>query len=109
MSEEAAQRPEDDAPLDPGLLEILACPDCKAPIAQEGAWLVCQSPECAKRYPIRDGIPVLLEGRWEGSVFASDRILVKHDESYESREDYQTRTSEAEQGGNAPAGGEPAG
>ena len=60
MSEEAAQRPEDDAPLDPGLLEILACPDCKAPIAQEGAWLVCQSPECAKRYPIRDGIPVML-------------------------------------------------
>jgi uncharacterized protein len=60
VSEEAAQRPEDDAPLDPGLLEILACPDCKAPIAQEGVWLVCQSPECAKRYPIRDGIPVML-------------------------------------------------
>jgi cytochrome c-type biogenesis protein CcmE len=57
----------------------------------------------------RPGIPVVLEGRWEGSVFASDRILVKHDESYESREDYRTRTSEAEQGGDAPAGGEPAG
>ena len=57
----------------------------------------------------RPGIPVVLEGRWEGSEFASDRILVKHDESYESRDDYRTRTSEAEQGGDAPAGGEPAG
>jgi cytochrome c-type biogenesis protein CcmE len=57
----------------------------------------------------RPGIPVVLEGRWEGSEFASDRILVKHDESYESRDDYGTRTSEAEQGGDAPAAGEPAG
>jgi cytochrome c-type biogenesis protein CcmE len=57
----------------------------------------------------RPGIPVVLEGRWDGSEFASDRILVKHDESYESRDDYRTRTSEAEQGRDAPAGGEPAG
>lgn len=27
-------------------------------------------------------IPVVLEGRWRGTVFASDRILVKHSESY---------------------------
>jgi len=38
----------------------MACPDCKAPIAQQGAWLVCQSAACQKRYPIRDGIPVML-------------------------------------------------
>jgi uncharacterized protein YbaR (Trm112 family) len=52
--------PGDNTPLDPGLLEILACPDCKSPIAQDGAWLVCQSSRCGKRYPIRDGIPVML-------------------------------------------------
>jgi uncharacterized protein YbaR (Trm112 family) len=52
--------PGDDAPLDSGLLEILACPSCKSPIKQEGAWLVCQSEQCAKRYPIVDGIPVML-------------------------------------------------
>ncbi len=52
--------PADDAPLDPSLLDILACPDCKAPVAQAGAWLVCQREGCAKRYPIRDGIPVML-------------------------------------------------
>lgn len=49
----------------------------------------------------RPGIPVVLEGHWaEGSdVFESDRILVKHDEEYESREDYERRVGEAEQGG----------
>jgi uncharacterized protein YbaR (Trm112 family) len=52
--------PLDDTPLDPELLEILVCPDCKTTVVQEGAWLVCQNPDCAKRYPIRDGIPVML-------------------------------------------------
>jgi cytochrome c-type biogenesis protein CcmE len=30
----------------------------------------------------KPGIPVVLEGRFEGQHFASDRILVKHTESY---------------------------
>jgi cytochrome c-type biogenesis protein CcmE len=47
----------------------------------------------------RPGIPVVLEGRWSGEVFASDRMLIRHDESYESKDDYETRTSQAEQGG----------
>ncbi len=59
-AEESDSSRDDAAPLDPGLLEILCCPDCKAPVEQEGAWLVCQNPVCAKRYPIRDGIPVML-------------------------------------------------
>ena len=46
--------------LDPALLEILACPDCKAPLRLEEAAseLVCTS--CGLAYPVRDGIPVLL-------------------------------------------------
>jgi cytochrome c-type biogenesis protein CcmE len=28
------------------------------------------------------GIPVVLEGRWQGDVFASDRMLIKHNEVY---------------------------
>jgi cytochrome c-type biogenesis protein CcmE len=28
------------------------------------------------------GIPVVLEGRWAGETFASDRILVRHSEEY---------------------------
>ena len=30
------------------------------------------------------GLPVVLEGRWQGDVFASDRILVKHSEEYKA-------------------------
>jgi cytochrome c-type biogenesis protein CcmE len=49
----------------------------------------------------RPGIPVVVEGQWvDGTdVFAGDRILVKHDESYESQEDYEERIAEADQGG----------
>lgn len=46
--------------IDQKLLEILACPDCKGDIElwEEQQKLVCKS--CGKRYPIRDGIPVML-------------------------------------------------
>ena len=30
----------------------------------------------------RPGIPVVLEGRWQDAVFASDRIMVKHTSEY---------------------------
>ncbi|NPA05923.1 MAG: hypothetical protein GXO54_00775, partial [Chloroflexi bacterium] len=57
-------------PIPQDLLEILRCPAC----APEGkgeltlvhnTWLVCQ--DCDRKYPIREGIPVMLieEGdRW---------------------------------------------
>ena len=43
------------------LLDILACPACKAEIEYDEAAqkLVCTG-ECQRRYPIRDGIPVML-------------------------------------------------
>jgi len=44
--------------IDPALLEILACPACKTPVRLEGERLVCD--RCGRRYPIRDGIPVML-------------------------------------------------
>jgi cytochrome c-type biogenesis protein CcmE len=31
------------------------------------------------------GIPVVLEGRWAGANFASDRIMVKHSEQYKEK------------------------
>lgn len=48
--------------LDPSLLEILACPQCRSPLRAEetAAELVCTNPECGLAYPVRDGIPVLL-------------------------------------------------
>lgn len=47
--------------LEDKLLAILVCPLTRSPLVQEGGWLVAQRPEGAGlRYPIRDGIPVLL-------------------------------------------------
>ena len=46
--------------IDKELLAILACPACKAPVRQEGDRLLCTAPGCGLRYPIRDGIPVML-------------------------------------------------
>ena len=33
----------------------------------------------------KPGIPVVLEGRWQGDVYASDRILVKHTSEYREK------------------------
>ncbi|GAB4433239.1 MAG: hypothetical protein Kow0031_14800 [Anaerolineae bacterium] len=61
------------------LLEILRCPYCvSGPTRKEGddpgrlelvngVWLVCQEPDCGRKYPIKEDIPVMLieEGdRW---------------------------------------------
>ena len=48
----------DTPPIRPELLEILACPACKARVRLEGDKLVCES--CGRRYPIEDGIPIML-------------------------------------------------
>jgi len=45
-------------PIDPELLSILACPVDHAPVRDEETHLVCGS--CGLRYPVRDGIPVML-------------------------------------------------
>jgi uncharacterized protein len=46
--------------LDPALLEILVCPDCRAALAvdEDAGELVCTG--CGLAYPVRDDIPVLL-------------------------------------------------
>jgi uncharacterized protein YbaR (Trm112 family) len=46
--------------IDKELLDILACPACKGDIVydQKNEKLNCQ--KCGRRYPIRDGIPVML-------------------------------------------------
>ncbi|MDE2235225.1 MAG: Trm112 family protein [Gammaproteobacteria bacterium] len=47
--------------MDAKLLEILVCPLCKGPLLHRRAEmeLVCKADRLA--YPIRDGIPVMLE------------------------------------------------
>ena len=46
--------------IDKELLEIMACPQCKAAVKLEGEKIVCTNSGCGLRYPIRDGIPVML-------------------------------------------------
>ena len=47
-------------PVDAELLEILACPSCKAPVklVKNGTALKCD--QCYRVYPIKDDIPVML-------------------------------------------------
>lgn len=47
-------------PLNPDLLEILVCPECKVPVheVRDGAGLKC--PQCRRVYPVKDDIPVML-------------------------------------------------
>jgi uncharacterized protein YbaR (Trm112 family) len=46
--------------IDKELLDILACPACKHDVKLEGEKIVCQNPGCGLRYPIKDGIPIML-------------------------------------------------
>ncbi len=47
-------------PVDPALLEILVCPECKAPVrlVKNDTALKCE--KCRRVYPIKDDIPVML-------------------------------------------------
>jgi uncharacterized protein YbaR (Trm112 family) len=70
----AAQPSRRESPLDARLLDILACPVCKGPLRYERkeALLICRADRLA--FPIRDGIPVMLED--EARVLApSDALL----------------------------------
>lgn len=46
--------------LDPRLLEILVCPKTHARLVQVGDWLYSTDPNDRRKYPIRDGIPIML-------------------------------------------------
>lgn len=57
---EAAADEEEEVNLDPVLLEILVCPDCKGSLTVDSDHdeLVCSS--CGLSYPVRDNIPIML-------------------------------------------------
>ena len=44
--------------IDKELLDILACPACKADILLKDNKIVCT--KCGRKYPIKDGIPIML-------------------------------------------------
>jgi uncharacterized protein len=47
--------------VDQKLLDILVCPNCHGAVEYSGTTdeIACQG-ECGYRYPVRDGIPVML-------------------------------------------------
>jgi uncharacterized protein len=46
--------------ISPDLLEILACPVCREPLALQPDGQALRCARCGKAYPIRDGLPILL-------------------------------------------------
>ena len=46
--------------IDQELMNILACPACKGKVKEEGEQIICLNPACGLRYPIRNGIPIML-------------------------------------------------
>ncbi|TJZ75541.1 Trm112 family protein [Chitiniphilus eburneus] len=56
--------------MDPKLLEILVCPVCKGPLVYDKAKQELISKAERLAYPIRDGIPVMLES--EARVLGPD-------------------------------------
>jgi uncharacterized protein YbaR (Trm112 family) len=46
--------------IDQTLLSILACPACQADVIEKDDKIVCTNVTCALKYPVREGIPVML-------------------------------------------------
>jgi uncharacterized protein YbaR (Trm112 family) len=52
--------------IDPLLEQILVCPVDKAPLTQDVEASRLECTDCHRRYPVRDGIPVMLVEEAEG-------------------------------------------
>jgi uncharacterized protein len=46
--------------IDKTFLDILACPACQSDVTENSGKIVCSNHACALKYPVRDGIPVML-------------------------------------------------
>ncbi len=46
--------------IPPDLIPLLRCPKCRNAVSLQANQLVCQNDACGLRYPILDGIPVML-------------------------------------------------
>ncbi len=51
--------------IDDQLLKILACPACRGEVELKDGKIVCR--QCSRRYPIKNGIPIMLVDEAEKS------------------------------------------
>jgi uncharacterized protein len=52
--------------LDERLLEILVCPACRAPVEHKERRHLIVCTGCRRRYPVKDGIPIMLVDQASG-------------------------------------------
>ena len=52
--------------IDPTLAEVLVCPVDKRDLIEDVEALRLECTECGRRYPVRDGIPIMLVEQAEG-------------------------------------------
>lgn len=70
--------------ISPELLEILVCPDSKAPLVEDGETLVSTDPQTRRRYRVKEGIPIMLIDESESLPEAEwKEIMRKHGQSVE--------------------------
>ncbi len=63
-------------PVESWLLEMLVCPESKAPLVREGDWLYSTDARTRRRYAIRQGIPnLLIEESEVASPEAFERVM----------------------------------
>jgi SAM-dependent methyltransferase len=66
--------------LSRGTQERLRCPACGAKLEMAGEHLICATPECGARFPVVNGVPVLLN---EGSsIFSIDDFVRRRDTTF---------------------------
>lgn len=54
--------------IDPTLAEVLVCPVDKADLTEDEEASRLECTECGRRYPVEDGIPIMLVDKAEGPV-----------------------------------------
>lgn len=52
--------------IDPQLAEVLVCPVDKSPLTEDESAERLECTSCGRRYPVRDGIPIMLVDEAEG-------------------------------------------
>lgn len=67
--------------LDPGLMEIMVCPESHARLIQVGDWLYSTDANTRRRYPIREGIPIMLIDESQVVDEAEFRRVMQNQES----------------------------